>query len=120
VSPAHANGDKPPPVFDLEAAAAAEVEAAPFAFAYKGKPYELPSMAGWPLTTVRAVGRGDLEGALAELIGPETYDQLCDDGLTVGELTALFRGAGATQAGLSLPNSRRPARPASTRTSKRR
>lgn len=120
MSPAHANGDTPPPIFDLEAAAAAEAEAAPFAFAYKGKPYELPTMAGWPLTTVRAVAQGNLEDALAELIGPGTYEQLCDDGLTIGELTALFRGAGATQAGLSLPNSAQRARRASTRTSKRR
>jgi hypothetical protein len=119
VSPAHANGDTPPPVFDLEAAAAAEGEAAPFAFAYKGKPYQLPPMAGWPMTTVRAVALGNLEDALAELIGPETYEQLCTDGLNLGELTALFRGAGATQAGMSLPNSGRPARPASSRTSKR-
>jgi hypothetical protein len=120
VSPASANGDTPPPAFDLTAAAAAEVEAAPFPFAYKGKPYKLPPMAGWPMTTIRAVAQGNLEDALAELIGPETYDKLCDDGLNLGELTALFRGAGATQAGLSLPNSGRPARPASTRTSKRR
>jgi hypothetical protein len=120
VSPASTNGDRPPPVFDLEAAAAAEAEAAPFAFAYKGRPYELPPMSGWPMTTIRAVALGDLEGALAELIGPDTYDKLCDDGLNLGELTALFRGAGAVQAGLSLPNSGRPARPASTRTSKRR
>ena len=120
MSPAHANGDTPPPIFDLEAAAAAEAEAAPFPFAYKGKPYELPPMGRWELTTVRAVAQGNLEDALAELIGPETYEKLCDDGLNIGELTALFRGAGATQAGMSLPNSRRPARPASTRTSKRR
>ena len=120
MSPASANGDTPPPVFDLEAAAAAEAEAAPFAFAYKGKPYQLPPMSGWAMTTIRKVALGDLEDALAELIGAKTYDQLCDDGLNLGELTALFRGAGATQAGMSLPNSRRPARPASSRTSKRR
>jgi len=111
-----ANGDG---VFDLEAAAAAEATAVPFAFAYKGKAYELPNMAGWPMTTVRAVAMGDLEGALSELIGGETYDGLCEAGLTIGELTALFRGAGAVQAGLSLPHSRRPVRRASTRTSRR-
>lgn len=112
-----ANGDG---VFDLEAAAAAEAGAVPFAFQYKGRAYEIPPMAGWPMTTVRAVALGDLEGALAELIGPETYDGLCDAGLTLGELTALFRASGATQAGMSLPNSGRSARRASTRTSKRR
>jgi hypothetical protein len=112
-----ANGDG---VFDLEAAAASEATAAPFAFTYKGGAYELPPMGGWPLTTVRALALGDLENALAELIGPDTYDKLCDAGLTIGELTALFRASGAIQAGLSLPNSRRPVRPGSTRTSKRR
>jgi hypothetical protein len=112
-----ANGDG---VFDLQAAAAAEVDATPFAFTYKGKPYELPPMAGWELTTIRKVALGDLEDALAELIGATTYDGLCADGLTLGELTALFRAAGAIQAGIpSLPNSGRPARRASTRTSRR-
>jgi hypothetical protein len=105
--------------FDLEAAAAAEVDAAPFAFAYKGKSYELPSMSGWPMTTVRAVALGDLEGALAALVGPKTYDQICEAGLTLGELGALFRAAGATGGMATLPNSARRARPASTRTSRR-
>jgi hypothetical protein len=116
-SPSGANGHG---TFDLEVAAAAEAEAAPFAFAYKGKAYELPAMSGWPLTTIRAVALGDLEGALAELIGPKTYEAICADGLKLGELTALFRAAGATGGMPSLPNSGRPARPASTRTSKRR
>jgi hypothetical protein len=119
VSPASTNGDKPPPIFDLEAAAAAEAEAVPFAFAYKGKPYQLPPMAGWELTTIRQVAQGDLEGALAELIGPSTYEKLCADGLKLGELTALFKAAGATGGMPSLPNSGQSARRASTRTSKR-
>jgi hypothetical protein len=106
-------------MFDLEAAAAAEADSTPFAFAYKGKPYQLPPMGQWELTTIRAVAQGDLEAALAELIGGDTYDKLCADGLKLGELTALFTAAGATQAGMSLPNSARPARRASTRTSKR-
>lgn len=105
--------------FDLEAAAAAEVDAAPFAFSYKGKAYELPPMASWEMTTIRAVALGDLEGALAELIGPKTYDQMCEDGLKLGELSALFRAAGATGGMPTLPNSGRPARRASPRTSRR-
>lgn len=115
--PQNANGHSE--AFDLEAAAAAEVDAAPFAFSYKGKAYELPAMSGWEMTTIRAVALGDLEGALAELIGPATYDQICKDGLKLGELTALFRGAGATAGMPSLPNSGRRVRPASTRTSRR-
>jgi hypothetical protein len=112
-----ANGDG---AFDLQAAAAAEADAAPFAFTYKGKPYALPPMSGWALTTIRKVALGNLEDALAELMGAKTYDGLCDAGLTLGELTALFRAAGATQAGVrSLPNSARSARRASTRTSRR-
>jgi hypothetical protein len=110
------NGDG---AFDLEAAAAAETEAAPFPFTYKGKPYELPPMSGWSMTTIRQVALGDLEGALADLIGPKTYDGLCGDGLKLGELAALFRAAGATGGMPSLPNSGRPARRGSTRTSRR-
>jgi hypothetical protein len=113
---ANANGHG---TFDLEAAAAAEVDAAPFAFTYKGRAYELPPMAGWSLTTVRQVALGNLEDALAELIGPKTYDQLCADGLKLGELTALFRKAGATGGMATLPNSGKRARPASARTSRR-
>jgi hypothetical protein len=105
--------------FDLEAAARAEVDAAPFAFTYKGKAYELPPMSGWAMTTIRAVALGDLEGALGELVGPKTYDQLCAAGLKLGELSALFRGAGATGGMATLPNSKRPVRPGSTRTSRR-
>lgn len=116
---ASANGDG---LLDLEAASAAaatEAERRPFTFAYKSKRYEVPPMAGWELTTIRAVALGDLEGALGDLIGAD-YDRLCDAGLTLGELTFLFTSMGATQAAMpSLPNSGRPARRVSTRTSKR-
>ena len=115
---ATANGDG---LLDLEAAAGAaatEAERAPFTFAYKSRRYEVPAMAGWPLKTVRAVALGDLEGALGELIGAD-YDRMCDAGLTLGELTFLFQSMGATAALPSLPNSGRPARRGSTRTSKR-
>jgi hypothetical protein len=116
VTEASANGHG---TFDLQAAAAAEAEALPFAFQYKGKGYELPAMSGWPMTTIRAVALGDLEAALGSLIGAETYDKLCADGLTLGELKALFAAAGATGGMASLPNSSRRARPASRPTSKR-
>ena len=112
------NGSSPSR-FDLAEAAAAEVAAVPFAFTYKGKDYELPPMSGWPMTSVRAVATGDLEGALSELIGPDTYEGMCEDGLTLGELGALFRAAGATGGMATLPNSRRPVRRGSTRTSRR-
>ena len=111
------NGDSS--IFNLEAAAAAEGEAAPFPFIYKGTHYELPAMSGWPMTTIRKVATGDLEAALGSLIGPETYEQLCADGLTLGEMKALFAAAGATGGLASLPNSRPRARRDSTRTSRR-
>ena len=115
---ATANGDG---LLDLEAASAAaatEAERLPFTFAYKNARYEVPAMAGWPLSAIRAVALGDLEGALGELIGAD-YDRLCDAGLKLGELTFLFTSMGATAAMPSLPNSGRPARRGSTRTSKR-
>lgn len=116
---ASANGDG---LLDLETAAAAaatEAEGRPYTFAYKGTRYEVPPMAGWPLTSIRAVALGDLEGALGELIGAD-YDRLCDAGLTLGELTFLFTSMGATQAAMpTLPKSGRPARRGSSRTSKR-
>jgi hypothetical protein len=113
----HANG-KAAPAFDLEAAAAAaEAESAsvPFPFTYKGRHYKLPPSSRWELSTLRAVAAGDLEIALGELIGPESYDKLCDAGLTVGELSALFTQVGVAAVG-SLPNSRPPQRRVSTRT----
>lgn len=105
--------------FDLEAAAASEAEALPFAFQYKGTAYELPPMSGWPMTTIRQVALGDLEQALGGLMGQETYDKLCADGLTLGELKALFAAAGATGGMASLPNSRPRAPRGSARTSRR-
>jgi hypothetical protein len=119
VTGASANGDG---LLDLEAAAqaaATEAEGRPFTFAYKGTRFEVPPMAGWELATIRRVALGDLEGALGDLIGAD-YDRLCDAGLKLGELTFLFTSMGATQAAIpSLPNSARPARRGSNRTSKR-
>lgn len=116
---ASANGDG---LLDLEAAASAaetEVEGRPFTFAYKGARYEVPAMAGWPLTTIRAVALGDLEDALGDLIGKD-YDRLCTAGLTLGELAFLFKSMGATQAAMpDLKVSGQSARRGSTRTSKR-
>lgn len=116
---ASANGDG---LLDLETAAAAaatEAERTPYTFAYKGARYEVPAMAGWSLTAIRAVALGDLEGALGGLLGAD-YDRLCDAGLTLGELTFLFTSMGATQAAMpSFPNSGRPARRGSTQTSRR-
>jgi hypothetical protein len=70
------------------------------------------------LEAASAAAATEAEGALGELIG-EDYDRLCDAGLKLGELTFLFQSMGATAAMPSLPNSARPARRGSTRTSKR-
>ena len=115
---ASANGDG---LLDLKAAAdaaASEAERTPFTFAYKGRKYELPPHGGWSVKALRATAAGDLQGALGELLGEE-FDQLCDAGLTVGELNFLFTSIGQTAGIPSLPNSSRPARRGSTRTSKR-
>ena len=118
-APASANGTKA--VFDLSAAAdAAASEGEPFAFTFKGKRYEVPPATAWPVSALRAVSRGDLDAALAELVGPATFDALCDAGLLLGDLNRLF-GEIATAQGLGdLPNSGPRRLPASTRPSKRR
>jgi hypothetical protein len=115
VTGASANGRAA--TFDLEAAAAAgaEAEAVPFAFTYKGKSYEVPPSRSWPVSALRKVARGDLEDALAELLGAGAFDQLCDAGLNVGELNVLFEGVAKAQGLVNLPNSRAPQRRASTR-----
>jgi hypothetical protein len=116
---ASANGHSE--VFDLtDAADAAAGEGEPFPFTFKGKPYSVPPATSWPVSALRAVSRGDLDSALAELVGAETFDALCDDGLRLGQLNVLF-GKIATAQGLGdLKNSARQQRPVSTRTSKRR
>jgi hypothetical protein len=107
--------------FDLAVAAeaaAAEAALTPFAFAYKGKSYTVPPMREWPVSALRAVARGDFDSALPDLLGAEAYDELCDAGLKVGELTALFDKVAEVAGMEALPNSKQPAPPNSTRTSK--
>lgn len=111
-----ANGHSPS--FDLEeaaAAAASEGGRVPFAFTYKGKSYEVPPSMAWPISALRKVSKGDLEDALAELLGAQAFDQLTDAGLNVGELNALFEGVAKAQGLVNLPNSVAPRRRASTR-----
>jgi hypothetical protein len=109
---ASANGQ-----WDLAAAAeaaASEQDLVPFTFAYKGKSYTIPAMKRWPARALAALGKGDLAAALTEVLG-EDYEGLMDAGLTVGELETLFDKV-ANVAGLdTLPNSSRPALPATTR-----
>jgi hypothetical protein len=115
------NGNGRKPAFDLAAAAAAEAAGeGPFAFTYKGKDYEVAPSSTWPMATLDRVGTEDFSGALADLLGGEVYAELVQAGLNAGELRVLFRAMGADPSGLTLPNSLPPARPASTRTSKRR
>lgn len=113
-----ANG-RPQP-FDLDTAAdaaAAEVTGRnlPFAFTYKGKGYELPPMTTWPLKALRLIGTGDLDTALALLLGEESYAELADAGLRLGDLNVLFEEAAKVAGAGSLPNSSRPRRRASSR-----
>jgi hypothetical protein len=108
--------------FDLGAAAeaaATEAEGRPFAFTYKGASYQVPTATAWPMTALRSLANGDLDTALAALIGAEAFDGMCDAGLTLGELNTLFENI-AKDSGLNLPNSPPLRRPVSPRTSKRR
>jgi hypothetical protein len=104
--------------WDLEAAAAEhalahEAENAPFPFTYKGHDYEIPPMARWPVGALRAVAQGDLDSALVDLLGMETYESLIDAGLIVGELTVLFDKIAADSGMGGAGNSPPPRRPSS-------
>ena len=117
MSPARANGQTPKP-FDLgaaESAALAEAEGHPFAFTYKGKRYEVPNQATWPLATLHRFEQGDLEGTLSELLDNEVYEELREAGLRVVGTNRLFE-AMSEHAQMSLPNSGPPSVPASTPT----
>jgi hypothetical protein len=110
-----ANGKTP---FDLDAAvaaAAAEGTGEPFAFTYKGKPYQVPQSSQWSMTALEALAAGDLSGALAEMLGDD-YATIRDAGLNLGELSTLIEAIGAESGFPSLPNSGPPQRRASTRT----
>ena|SRR5215472_9785846 len=105
-------------VFDLDAAAAAAVDealAVPFAFTWHGKSYTLPPQGEWPLTVVRSLAAGDLNAAMGELLGPDGYNELCDSGMTLGDLKLLFDAIGESAGMDGLPNSSPPARAGSTR-----
>jgi len=112
-----ANGRAP---FDLdaaaEAAAADEALAVPFAFTWKAKTYELPPQGAWPMTVVRALASGDFNTAMGELLGDAEYTELCDSGMTLGNLATLFEAVAASAGMGRLPNSSPPARAGSTRT----
>lgn len=111
----HANGH----VLDLEAAARAaakEGSGAPFPFTYKGLTYEIPPSSEWPLETLAKLGAGDLNGSLTDLLGADAYAALCGAGLKLSELSVLFEAVAADAGIGGLPNSKLPARRASTRT----
>jgi hypothetical protein len=106
--------------WDLEAeaatrAAADEASGRPFAFSYKGHDYSVPAMREWSMEALEAVAAGDFATALPELMGQETYDQMRDDGLTLGELTTLFDKVAELGGMTSLPNSGPRRRRGSTR-----
>lgn len=110
-----ANGHRP---FDLDAAvkaAGAEATGEPFAFTWHGEQYEIPPQTDWAMTTVRALSSGDLNTAMAELLGKDKYDELCESGMTLGQLGQLIDSVGNDAGMGGLPNSSRPARRASTR-----
>lgn len=102
-----------------QAAADARAEAeggAPFRFTYKGKKYTVPPAMAWPIRAQSDLLNGRLEQALSVLIGEKEYQQLARDGMINAELVELFNELGRNSGTGDLPNSLRPARPASTRT----
>lgn len=112
-----ANGRAP---FDLDAAAAKaaadESTGVAFAFTWKGHEYSLPPQPAWPMTVIRSLAAGDLNAGFSELLGRSEYDELCESGMTLGDLGRLF-DAVADAAGMGgLPNSSPPARAGSIRT----
>lgn len=114
---ASANGTTAEHIFDLEAAAkaaATEAEGQPFAFTYKAERYEIPPGRAWPVAALNALAAGELEAALGQLLGADTYAKLAAAGLTVGELNALFTEAGRLAGFPSLPNSPLLAPPSSS------
>ena len=108
----------PEGLFDLEAAAeaaAGEAGAELFEFTYKGATYDIPPGRDWPVGALTALAAGDLERALAALLGESNYVALMDAGLTVGQLNALFTEVGKKAGFPSLPNSPQRRRQSSTR-----
>ena len=103
--------------FDLDKAVAeASADFKPFKFTFAGTKYELPPQSQWPVSALGKLGAGQLDDALAELIGTAQYFEMRDAGLTVGALNALFDQA-AKAAGMDgLPNSPGPQAPGSSRT----
>jgi hypothetical protein len=105
--------------FDLNAAAeaaAAEADRLPVEFTYNGQAYTVPGPARWPMKAQRMLARGDLDDAMALLVGAEQWDRLVDAGIEQGDMALLFEHMGAEAGVGDLKNSRPPARRASTRT----
>jgi hypothetical protein len=104
--------------FDLDAAAkaaAAESHPVPFAFTYKGEDYDVPPAVQWPLEAQRLIGLGELDTALAMLLGQDQYEGLIAAGITVGDLTVLFEAIGKAAGVDGLPNLPQPVPPGLTR-----
>jgi len=105
--------------FDLSAAAAAAAaqnEAVPFGFTYKGEDYEIPPATSWPLAAQAQIAAGELEAALTGLLGEDAYRRLVAAGMTVGDLNLLFTAVGEAAGVESLPNLPAPAQRGSTPT----
>ena len=97
-------------------AALSDVQRLPFPFKYKGKPYTMPNAAQWPLEAQELIGRQELHRAFAMLLGDETYRELMQAGMTMGELTVLFQKVSELTAMGGLGNSSEPVPQGSTRT----
>ena len=105
--------------FDLDAAVQAaytENEPRPFVFTYHGAEHTAPPAASWPLEAQALIAAGQVEQAMRQILGADTYGALIAAGMTMGELTVLLEAIGAESGVAGLGNSSAPALPATTPT----
>ena len=78
--------------FDLDAAAAAAREAAGegFQFTFRKQSYNCLPAKLWPITVSGLLTRGDLVGALMDILGPEQGEKFLAAKPTMGEVEALM------------------------------
>ncbi len=104
--------------FDLTAARAArkEKQGNLFTFSWDGVEYTAPPSRDWPVEAVTLMSSGAIDRALQLILGGEVWEAL--EGLTVGDVEALFNALSAHEglsAGNSSPRASRATRPKSKR-----
>jgi len=94
--------------FDLDAARSARAEhvGERFTFQSHGATYTMPTPKEWPIQTTALLSKGDLEGALRSLLGPDQSQEFLAGGpVTMGDIEALFTAVAKWSGVETLPNS---------------